>query len=513
MKGVDEMKFNEMKGVDEEVVLSQACLEVEEEEEEVVSHRVLATDAACIDKTKQLTAATPGAVSLAQGIVHWQPPPQALKVAVEKLQSDPQGVSGYGPTQGLPALRDALKSKLRDKNGLHGVALCTGHGQQHSRKHTVVERGYGAADLQVEVMVTAGANQAFVNVVLGLCDAGSRVVLFRPYYFNHLMALQMTGGGQSVVFGPSDPHTLHPDLGWLREQLAGPTPPRMVVIVNPSNPTGVLLSAEEVQEAAALCSAAGCWLVLDNTYEDFCYDGLQHTCASGPHIINIFSFSKACGMMGWRVGYLALPDPQGDGDLLHQLLKIQDTIPICATQLSQQLALEALTSGQGYVQDQIRGLEGNRAAILDALSPLGSVGNGIAGGEGESDPYPNKKPDPSRPWKQHRQMQAFEELGRAGISWQVLGSIYLWARLPEGCDDEKAVVWLVRNHGVCVIPGSTCGAPGFVRVSFANLKLDACKQAAERLKAGLSELVALGVDALSGVSGLAETVALQSRKD
>ncbi|GFH27366.1 PLP-dependent transferase, partial [Haematococcus lacustris] len=77
------------------------------------------------------------------------------------------------------------------------------------------------------------------------------------------------------------------------------------------------------------------------------------------------------------------------------------------------------------------------------------------------------------------------------------GSIYLWARLPEGCDDEKAVVWLVRNHGVCVIPGSTCGAPGFVRVSFANLKLDACKQAAERLKAGLSELVALGVDALS----------------
>ncbi|KAJ9506883.1 hypothetical protein QJQ45_005076 [Haematococcus lacustris] len=450
MKGVDEMKFNEMKGVDEEVVLSQACLEVEEEEEEVVSHRVLATDAACIDKTKQLTAATPGAVSLAQGIVHWQPPPQALKVAVEKLQSDPQGVSGYGPTQGLPALRDALKSKLRDKNGLHGVALCTGHGQQHLRKHTVVERGYGAADLQVEVMVTAGANQAFVNVVLGLCDAGSRVVLFRPYYFNHLMALQMTGGGQSVVFGPSDPHTLHPDLGWLREQLAGPTPPRMVVIVNPSNPTGVLLSAEEVQEAAALCSAAGCWLVLDNTYEDFCYDGLQHTCASGPHIINIFSFSKACGMMGWRVGYLALPDPQGDGDLLHQLLKIQDTIPICATQLSQQLALEALTSGQGYVQDQIRGLE---------------------------------------------------------------GSIYLWARLPEGCDDEKAVVWLVRNHGVCVIPGSTCGAPGFVRVSFANLKLDACKQAAERLKAGLSELVALGVDALSGVQGLAETVALQSRKD
>lgn len=48
---------------------------------------------------------------------------------------------------------------------------------------------------QYEVMVTAGANQAFVNLVLALCDASDRVALFAPYYFNHLMALQMTGGG------------------------------------------------------------------------------------------------------------------------------------------------------------------------------------------------------------------------------------------------------------------------------------------------------------------------------
>ena len=55
--------------------------------------------------------------------------------------------------------------------------------------------------MQCEVMVTAGANQAFTNLVLTLMDTGSKVVLFKPYYFNHLMAIQMTGGGGNIIYG------------------------------------------------------------------------------------------------------------------------------------------------------------------------------------------------------------------------------------------------------------------------------------------------------------------------
>ncbi len=55
--------------------------------------------------------------------------------------------------------------------------------------------------LQFEVMMTAGANQAFTNVVLTLLDSQDKVVLFKPYYFNHLMAVQMTGGADNVVYG------------------------------------------------------------------------------------------------------------------------------------------------------------------------------------------------------------------------------------------------------------------------------------------------------------------------
>jgi len=141
--------------------------------------------------------------------------------------------------KGSPLLREALQQKLLEENGLRDVA----------------------------VMVTAGANQAFVNVVLTLCDPSDRVVLFRPYYFNHLMALQMTGSGRSVIFGECNAQTLHPDLDWLEQILSSSERPKMVVLVNPCNPTGVALSREEVIRASQLCQEAGAWLVLDNTYE------------------------------------------------------------------------------------------------------------------------------------------------------------------------------------------------------------------------------------------------------
>lgn len=76
--------------------------------------------------------------------------------------------------------------------------------------------------MQYNVMVTAGANQAFVNVVLTLLDPGDSVVLFVPYYFNHLMAIQMTGGATNVVYGRCDAGTLHPDLDWLEQHLQSP---------------------------------------------------------------------------------------------------------------------------------------------------------------------------------------------------------------------------------------------------------------------------------------------------
>ncbi|KAG2432782.1 hypothetical protein HYH02_012914 [Chlamydomonas schloesseri] len=395
------------------------------------------------------------AMSLAQGIVHWGPPPIALQRLTTRLATEPAAVSGYVPNEGLPALRAALRTKLVERNNLH----------------------------HYDVIVTPGCNQAFLNALIALCDDSDRVALFRPYYFDHLMAVQMTGGSDRLVVGECDPVTMRPSLAWLQRELAGPNPPKMVVLVNPCNPTGILLSRAELDAFSAACAAAGAWLVLDNTYEDFVFaEGGEHYCPAGPHVVHLFSMSKAYGMMGWRIGYVAFPDyahankdvpgqapgtnGSGSGSGAQQALtapgalamaqlKVQDAVCICAPAPSQALALEALgAEGRQYVDGLIAPLRANRDLLRSALAPLEPH---VAGGE---------------------------------------GAIYLWARLPQGrgCQDDRAVVtWLVQQAGVCVIPGSACGMPGYIRCSYANLPPDQFPAAVARLRAGLEHLVAHGM--------------------
>lgn len=135
-----------------------------------------------------------------------------------------------------------------------------------------------------------------------------------------------------------------------------------------------------------------------------------------------------------------------------QLLKAQDNIPICASILSQHLALNSLKLGPEWVTNQVKDLVKCRDIILKALSPLGQ--GAVKGGE---------------------------------------GAIYFWAKLPEKYDDYQVVLWLARRHGIVVIPGSASGSPGNLRISFGGLLEDDCRAAAERLRKGLEELCSDGM--------------------
>ncbi|KAI4355687.1 hypothetical protein L6164_004435 [Bauhinia variegata] len=386
-----------------------------------LARRAVETEMPIMVKMQELLRGAKDAVSLAQGVVHWQPPKQALD-KVKELVWEPS-ISRYGADEGIPPLKEALVRKLRHENNLH----------------------------KSSVMVTAGANQAFVNLVLTLCDAGDSVVMFAPYYFNAYMSFQMTGVTKILV-GPGNPETLHPDADWLERILLETKPkPKLVTVVNPGNPSGTYIPEPLLKRIADLCKNAGAWLVVDNTYEYFMYDGLKHSSVEGNHIVNIFSFSKAYGMMGWRIGYIAYPsEVEGFAD---HLLKVQDNIPICASIISQHLALYSLEVGPEWVRERVQSLVKNREIVLEALSPLGE--GSVKGGE---------------------------------------GAIYLWAKLPEGHDDDfKVVHWLAHKHGIAVIPGSACGCPGKLRISFGGLPEDDCRAAADRLKKGLQELVRDGL--------------------
>ncbi len=165
---------------------------------------------------------------------------------------------------------------------------------------------------------------------------------------------------------------------------------------------------------------------------------------------------------------------------MSQVLKVQDSIPICAAQLSQLVAAAALGGdgeegeegdaegalfGRAYVRRRVAELEaGNRRAVRAALAAaLGE--DRVKGGE---------------------------------------GAIYFFARLPDEFEsrDDDAVRWLVARAGVCVLPGSACAAPGWLRVAFASLPAGPCAAAAARLREGLAELVKRGVAALDDLESL-----------
>jgi aspartate/methionine/tyrosine aminotransferase len=297
-------------------------------------------------------------------------------------------------------------------------------------------------------MVTVGANQAYMNVVLTCLQDTDKCVVFAPYYFNHVMALQMTLPAASMLTGPSS-DTGVPDLVWLREQLRADKSINMVTLTNPGNPTGVTLDRDVLKKAVDLCREYSCWLVLDCTYEYFTASGqLFQGCFDDPHVIHIFSLSKAYALAGYRCGYVAISKQAGD--LFAEMLKVQDTIPIAPSRISQVAAAGALQAGPQWVREKVATLGVGRQAILEALSPLPIMGGS--------------------------------------------GAMYVMAKLPGSTaenpvDDVQTAREFVRDYGVAVIPGTFCGFPGWIRVCYANLPPAKCLEAAARLKAGIQQLL------------------------
>lgn len=245
-----------------------------------MSRRVSITERPYIEDVLDTYSSLPDLTVLALGSSHWNPPDAALDVAQHEVFT--RSTHRYGNLLGLPALRDKLKQLLQSE----GV------------------------DMQnMEVAVTAGANQGFFNLALTLCDAGDHVVIVAPYYFSHQMAFQLCQA--NVIICPFNPETLEPNWDILSE-LMTQTKPKMVVITSPNNPSGFVWNDSQIQRVINMCKDHSSWLAVDQTYHEFVFDGVAHTypCSKRfnyDRIAHIFSLSKIFGMAGWRLGYIVYP--------------------------------------------------------------------------------------------------------------------------------------------------------------------------------------------------------------
>ena len=303
------------------------------------SRRLAAVPAPDIPIVGRWIAETPGTISLGQGVVSYQPPPQAIAAA--RAFGDALADHRYGPVEGLPPLVDAIEQKLARENGI-----------------VVRPRS--------RVLVTAGGNQAFMTAILAITDPGDSVILPTPYYFNHEMAVVMAGA-RAVGVPTRGDYQLDP--GAIERAIDAST--RAVVTVSPNNPTGAVYPEADLRAVNDLCRARGVFHIHDEAYEYFAYGDARvfspgSIDGAADHTISLFSLSKAYGMASWRIGYMVVPEPLNDA--IH---KIQDTILICPPAASQHAALAALAVGRSHAAAYLEGLDRTRRTIFDELTASG----------------------------------------------------------------------------------------------------------------------------------------------
>ncbi|MBP1605565.1 MAG: aspartate/tyrosine/aromatic aminotransferase [Acidobacteria bacterium] len=317
---------------------------------------------------------TPGTISLGQGVVSYGPPPAALDAA-RRFGADPADHL-YGPVEGDPELVEALTGKLAVDNG---IRLGT----------------------ESRLVVTAGANMAFMNAVLATADPGDEVILQAPYYFNHEMAVGIAGC-RAVAVATDGQYQLVPER--IAEAVTSRT--RAVVTISPNNPSGAVYPEAALRAVNELCAVRGIYHIHDEAYEYFVYDGARHFSpgsmdAAGSHTISLFSMSKSYGMASWRIGYMVLPS-----HLVEAVNKIQDTVLICPARVSQRSALAALGEGRSYCDTHVTRLAGVRRAVYARLAEIADArlddggrapGTGAPrGGRARRGVWPDRRVPPAR---------------------------------------------------------------------------------------------------------------------
>jgi len=383
-----------------------------------------------IPQVGALIATHPGTLSMAQGMVDWGPPSavlEAVTAALAGAQADGAAAAAldrYGPLQGDPELLAALRAHLVERHGLDldGSAL----------------------------LVTAGSNMAFQVLMQVLCDPGDEVIVPAPWYFNHVMAVQLAGG---VPVLPDAGLIPDPDL--LAEAI-GPRS-RAIITVSPNNPSGVVIPPERLAAINALCAHHGLLHISDEAYAAFVHGSVPHrspgaTPGASAHTVTLQSFSKAYGMAGWRLGYAALPRP-----LLAALAKAQDTTLICPPRLTQRAALAALAVGPTWLEARLETLSHRRTQLLQTL----------------------------------------EQARRRGLPATLLrepdGAFYALLRARTPLTGMELVERLIREHGVAALPGESFGLPAtgeraVLRLSYGLLAPEPLEEALRRLCAGLAAL-------------------------
>lgn len=222
------------------------------------------------------------AVNLGQGFPDFDCDPRLLDAVNNAMRS---GFNQYPPMTGVPALREAVATKIANI-----------YGYQY--------------DPGTEITITAGATQAILTTILAIVHPGDEVIVLDPSYDSYEPNIVLAGG--TAVHVPLTPRTFRPDFDRIAAAI---TPRTRAILVNtPHNPSATIWTADDMQRLTELLRPTNVIVIADEVYEHMTYDGLQHESVSripelAARSFVVSSFGKTYHVTGWKVGYVAAPAP------------------------------------------------------------------------------------------------------------------------------------------------------------------------------------------------------------
>jgi aspartate/methionine/tyrosine aminotransferase len=332
----------------------------------------------------------------------------AVKAALDK------GYVHYAPNDGIPALREALAMRLKLDKSL-------------------------SYDPQKEIMVTAGGQEALYLTFLSLLNEGDEVIIPDPCFGPFGLAVQLAGG--VAVKTPLLPEkNFSYNLEAARERLTSRT--KAIIVNSPHNPTGGVLTAEQVKEVVDFAVDHNLILISDEAYDKMLYNSSFLSPASFPGMkertVVCGTLSKTYAMTGWRIGYIAAPE-----QIIGAAVRLQQNIMLSLCTFAQHGAVAALTGSQECVETMMNEFARRRKLVLEMIGQIpGLTLTGIPQGA----------------------FYAFPEITLPGVT------------------SAQVADYLLNHAGVAVVDGSAFGEGGknHFRLSYA-VSYEDCHMGLERI--------------------------------
>ncbi len=348
-------------------------------------------------KAKAMKAAGEDVVGFGAGEPDFDTPQHIKDAAAAALAA---GFTKYTPSSGIPELRQAIADKFQRENGLT----------------------YKPS----QIIVSNGGKHSCYNVILATCEEGDEVIIPSPYWLSYPEMVKLAGA-KPVILETTDKTEFKVTPAQLRAAITANT--RLFILNSPSNPTGSVYTPDEIKALGDICVEKGVLIMSDEIYEQLTYDGAvvksvaSFSQAHYDHTIIVHGFAKAWSMTGWRLGFLAAPEP---------IAKAIDAVQSHSTSnpcsFAQKGGVAALTGSQEHLPKWLAEYAKRRTRAWEMLNAMPGVT--CVNSKGAFYLFPN-------------------------ISGTGLKSADFCARLLE---QEK----------VAAVPGIAFGADDYIRISYAT---------------------------------------------